>query len=110
MTDDWLGISNAKMDTRGSENLRRRFVRLLNPFVGKLLQLRTPTANVVAIGVEFLSLAGRIKHTEIRCCVSTTACCPLPTERIARQIGVHQSIPEPAGSLLPRQQQVFHEE
>jgi len=57
-----------------------------------------------------LALRHRVEHAEERLGVGAAAGRPLPAERVVRQIGVDERIPEPLGAFLPGEEQVFGEE
>jgi hypothetical protein len=72
-------------------------------------QLRNPTPDVVARGVELLALRLRIEDAEIRRRVGAAARDPLPVQGVRREIRVDQRVPEPARAREPVNAQVLHE-
>ena len=110
VVDDGFGIGAAGPDSGGRKNFPRRQVWLMNPFVGKSRQFRTPLADIVAVRIELLALADRVEYAEIGRGIRTATGGPLPAEGVLGEVGVHQRVPEPARAFLPRNQQVFDEE
>ena len=53
-----------------------------------MCEFRNPAADIVAIGIELLTLKGRIENPEIGCSIGTRACDPLPVGGIAAGMGL----------------------
>src|ERR1039458_6743873 len=108
--DDGAWIAVAQLDARRRERGGWCFPGLVNPRRGQPRQLRHPAADVAAVRVELLALADRVEDAEERRGIGAAAGGPLPAEGVVGQVGIHQRIPEPAGTRLPGEQQVLYEE
>ena len=67
-------------------------------------------SHVAAGAVELLALRDRREDAKIRRRVRAAAGAPLPAERVAGEVGVHQRVPKPGRARLPGEAQVFDEE
>ena len=85
--------------------MRRMNMRRFEP-----RQLRDPAPHVVAGRIELLALRLRIEDAEVRRGVRAAARHPLPVQRIVREVGIHERVPEPARALQPVNAQVLHQE
>ena len=101
MADDRAGIRVVQFHAGGSERGGRRLPGLVNPCAGQPRQLRNPAADVIALGVELLALADRVKDAEVGRGVGAAAGGPLPTEGVIGEVGIDQRVPKPTGAFLP---------
>src|SRR5678816_1948575 len=101
MADDGVRVILANPHTSPAEDFRRRLPWLMQPLAGKPCEFGTPMPDVIAVRIELFTLADRIEHTKVRRGIRATTRCPLPTERVLRQVGVHECVPEPPRALCP---------
>ncbi len=96
-----------QLNAGGFENFNRCFPRPMDPVAGQAGELRHPAPDIAPLGVEFLALLDRVKDAEVRGGIGAAAGGPLPTQRVVREVGIDQRIPEPRGAILPGNQQVL---
>ena len=97
MIDDRLGIVATKHDTRLPQHQWLGLCRSMDVAAGETGELGYPTAHVRAIRIELGALGGGIKNPEVGRCISATPGSPLPAQRVGREIGIDERVPEPAG-------------
>ena len=105
-----MGIMFPELDSRCREDLRRRAPRLVNPFIRQSREFGDPAPHINTVRIELGALRGWIKNSKEWRGVGATAGHPLPSQRVAGEIRIHQGVPEPACAMCPVDEQVFDEE
>src|SRR5579884_4363597 len=110
VVNDGQRIGAPQLNSGLSQKTSGSLPRLVNPLARQLVQLRYPVADIVTLRIDLLSLSHRVEDAEVRGGVSTATSRPLPAQGVVCQIGIHQRVPEPSRTLLPRNQQVLDQE
>ncbi len=73
-------------------------------------ELGQPAPHIAPVWIEFPRLGHRVEDAEERRRIGAAARHPLPIRGIVGGIGIDQRVPEPRLAVLPRQQEMLHQE
>lgn len=107
MLDDWSGIGPVEFDTGIFTHGVRSFPRLMNPRGWKLGKFRDPAADVIAMGIKFLTLSDGMKNTEEGRGIGAASGGPLPTQCIIGEVCIDEFVPEPTSAFPPVDEQIL---
>ena len=105
--DHRMRVAVARSDSGGGQDRLGGGPGLVHKRLGQGGQFGDPAAHVLAGLVKLLALGHRVENPEVGRRIRAAAGDPLPTARIAGQVGVHQRIPKPLCADSPVLKQVF---
>ena len=107
VVDYWDRIGSAEFNARHLEYHGIHVPGSVDVIVGKVRNFRNPFANVISMGIKFLTLHDGIEDPEIGSGIGTASRNPLPSHGVICQVRIDQSVPEPFRSQFPVQQEML---